>query len=61
MRQRAERLLSVHSLRAADAFQLAAALLWSRDDTTSHVVVAFDERLRESARREGFLIAPGQL
>jgi predicted nucleic acid-binding protein len=58
LRLRAERLLSVHPLRAADAFQLAAALLWSRGATTVHAIVSFDERLRESARREGFQVLP---
>ncbi len=58
LRQRGERLLSVHTLRAADAFQLAAALLWSRGDTPSHAVVSFDDRLREAARREGFQVLP---
>ncbi|MEO8602147.1 MAG: hypothetical protein ABI629_06195 [bacterium] len=58
LRQRAERLLGVHSLRAADAFRLAAALLCSRGDTSSHAIVSFDERLREAARREGFRLEP---
>jgi predicted nucleic acid-binding protein len=51
-------LLAVHALRAADAFQLAAALLWSRGDTGAHTVVSFDERLREAGRREGFQVLP---
>ncbi|MFN8640505.1 MAG: hypothetical protein U0802_02130 [Candidatus Binatia bacterium] len=54
VRERGERLLSVHPLRAADAFQLAAALVWSRGATTTHAVVSFDERLRDAAHREGF-------
>jgi len=58
LRQRSERLLSVHALRAADAFQLAAALLWSRGETAAHAVVSFDDRLREAARREGFEVLP---
>jgi predicted nucleic acid-binding protein len=58
LRQRAERLLAVHPLRAADAFQLAAALLWSRGETRTHEVVCFDERLRAAAQREGFQILP---
>jgi uncharacterized protein len=58
LRFRAERLLSVHPLRAADGFQLAAALLWSRGETAAHAVVSFDERLREAARREGFQVLP---
>ena len=32
IRQRAERLIGVHPLRAADAFQLAAALIWAEED-----------------------------
>ena len=58
LRRRTERLLAMHTLRAADAFQLAAALLWSRGDTATHAVVSFDARLREAAAREGFLILP---
>lgn len=58
LRRRSERLLAVHSLRTADAFQLAAALLWSRGETTSHVVVSLDERLREAVGREGFQVEP---
>lgn len=58
LRRRTERLLAMHTLRAADAFQLAAALLWSRGDTAAHAVVSFDARLREAAAREGFLILP---
>ena len=56
VRSRSERLLAVHPLRAADGFQLAAALLWSRGDTSTHAFVSFDERLREAARREGFRV-----
>ncbi len=58
LRLRTERLLAVHALRAADAIQLAAALLWARGDTATHTVVSFDERLRDAASREGFQIAP---
>jgi len=58
LRQRTERLLSLHALRAADAFQLAAALLWSRGETSGEAFVSFDARLREAAGREGFRIHP---
>ena len=58
VRERGERLLSVHPLRAADAFQLAAALVWSRGATTAHALVSFNERLREAAGREGFQLLP---
>ena len=61
LRDRAERLLSVHALRAADAFQLAAALLWSRGKTTGRALVSFDRRLREAAVREGFDALPGSV
>ena len=51
-------LLGVHPLRAADAFQLAAALIWSRGETSSHAVVSYDERLRAAASGEGFAVLP---
>ncbi len=53
LHRRSERLLAVHALRAADAFQLAAALLWSRGRTSGHALVCLDDRLREAAQREG--------
>ena len=59
LRERAERLLGVHALRAADAFQLSAALLWSRGRTMGQAFVSFDDRLREAAGREGFTVLPG--
>ena len=59
LRARAERLLGVHPSRAADAFQLAAALVWSRGETRLHALVSLDERLREAGEREGFQVLPG--
>jgi uncharacterized protein len=58
VRQRAERLLSVHSLRAADALQLAAALTWAEESPHGLDVVCLDRNLRESALREGFAVLP---
>lgn len=58
VRSRTERLLGVHNLRAGDAFQLAAALLWSRDQTSERELVSLDDRLREAAQREGFRVLP---
>jgi len=58
LRERAERLLSVHPLQAADAFQLAAALLWTRGRTAGRGFVSFDDRLRRAAAREGFDVLP---
>lgn len=58
VRDSAERLLSVHTLRAADSLQLAAALTWCRGRTRQAKLVTFDARLREAARKEGFTLLP---
>jgi len=58
VRDRAERLLSFHALRAGDAFQLAAALTWARGEPAGRAFVSFDDRLRSAAAREGFDILP---
>ncbi len=56
VRERALRLLRVHPLRAADAFQLAAALVACSERTTGFSFLTADERLREAAAAEGFLV-----
>ena len=53
------RLLRVHSLRAADAMQLAAATVW-RGSTPRAELVTYDERLALAARLEGFRVLPGR-
>jgi hypothetical protein len=58
LRQRAERLLMVHALRAADAFQLAAALVWGRESPVGLDLICLDENLRQAALREGFNVPP---
>ena len=58
VRQRAERLLSIHPLRAADALQLAAALIWAQESPQGLEFVCLDQNLREAALREGFSILP---
>jgi len=58
VREQAGRVLRLHPLRAADALQLAAALVWCQGDPTHHDFVCLDQRLREAARREGFHILP---
>ncbi len=58
VRDAAKRLLGVHSLRAADAFQLAAAIRWCQGETKGAAVVSFDGRLREAATKEGFTVLP---
>jgi predicted nucleic acid-binding protein len=58
VRARAGRLLAVHPLRAADALQLAAALVWCRERTADAPFVCLDDRLRLAAAREGFQVLP---
>jgi hypothetical protein len=54
VRSAAQRLLRVHPLRAADALQLAAAILASEHEAESLEFVCLDERLNDAAGREGF-------
>ncbi len=49
-----QRLLRVHELRAADALQLAAAVIASEHEPPTLEFVSLDERLNEAANREGF-------
>jgi predicted nucleic acid-binding protein len=57
VRNRAQRLLRVHPLRAADSLQLAAALTVAGDDPASIRFVTLDRRLLDAARREGLNVA----
>lgn len=52
--ERAERLLAVHPLTAADALQLGAALDLLSGRPKNHRFVTSDERLAKAAGREGF-------
>ena len=54
VREIAQRLLRVHPLRAADALQLAAAVVASRSRPSTLEFVTLDERLATAARVEGF-------
>lgn len=56
VRSAARRLLRVHALRAADALQLAAAVVAAEGQPASLAVVTLDERLAAAARREGFVV-----
>ena len=58
VRSRALRLLEVHPLRAADACQLAAALVGSREDPERFTIICFDLRLQSAASKEGFMVNP---
>ena len=60
VRQLAIRLLRVHSLRSADALQLAAATVAAEEQPPTLTLVTLDDRLAGSADREGFpVIRPG--
>ena len=56
VRERAIRLLRVHPLRGADAFQLGAALVVFEEHTRGNFFLAEDARLREAAEAEGFSV-----
>jgi predicted nucleic acid-binding protein len=58
LRSAAERVLSIHPLRAADSLQLAAALIWSGRNPAGQEFVCLDDRLRLAARKEGFTVLP---
>lgn len=62
VRSYAFRVLRVHSLRAADALQLAAALVWAGSPATGPApvaeIVTLDVRLAEAARLEGLSVLP---
>lgn len=57
VRDRALRLLRTHPLRAADAFQLAAALVVCSERTSGFYFYSGDQRLRTAAAAEGFEVA----
>jgi predicted nucleic acid-binding protein len=57
VRERACRILATHAVRAADALQLAAALVAVTDRPSAHHFVCTDARLCDAAAREGFRLA----
>ena len=54
VRESAPRLLRVHELRAANALQLAAAIIASQHRPASLEFVSLDARLNAAAAKEGF-------
>lgn len=56
VREQAMRLVRVHPLRAADALQLAAAIVASDFQPSSLEVVTLDARQAVAAEREGFRV-----
>ena len=55
----AARILENYTLRAADAFQLAAALEWCENRPKGVVFLTADSRLAEAAERSGFTLEHG--
>ena len=60
VKETAVRLLGDHSLRAADALQLAAALVCCEARPLGESFVCLDARLRDAAKAEGFTVLPAQ-
>jgi uncharacterized protein len=59
VREQAIRMLRVHSLRSADALQLAAALVIANQSAGELPFVTCDRQLANAARREGFPVVEG--
>ncbi len=58
VRLEAIRQIHRHPLKAADGLQLAAAMIWANHRPAGKYFVCLDDRLREVARIEGFLLVP---
>jgi len=48
----------VHPLRAANAFQLAAALILAQESPSRFHIVCLDKNLQNAASKEGFILEP---
>ena len=58
VKQRAERLLRVHALRAADSLQLGAALVAVQERPKGIGFVSYNQNLATAADKEGFAVLP---
>lgn len=56
VRNTAERLLNVHKLRAADALQLSASLVWCSHQPRGRRFIGGDGDLADAAEAEGFTV-----
>lgn len=54
VRELAGNLVESYPLRAGDALQLAAALVWCNERPRRRVMICFDERLAHAAEQVGF-------
>jgi predicted nucleic acid-binding protein len=59
LRELASRLVATHPLRAADALQLAAALVASMGNPAGDTFITFDQRLARAAAIEGYKVPYG--
>jgi hypothetical protein len=58
VRSLAEEMPDTHGVRAADALQLAAALVWCRERPKQHPFACFDADPRTAATALGFSVRP---
>jgi predicted nucleic acid-binding protein len=58
LRSLSTELLSRHPVRAADALQLSAAVIWAGDRPRNRGFITFDEKLGRAAAAEGFSVHP---
>ena len=56
VRRLAEGIPETRALRVADAFQLAAALVWCRERPSRRPFICFDNALADAAEAEGFAV-----
>ena len=57
IRSIAGRMLRIHTLKAADALQLAAAMIACDMQPEQHVLITEDDQLARAALKEGFEVA----
>lgn len=60
VRPHAERVVESHAIKAADALQIAAALVAAEDNPASLTFVTFDTNQAVAAEREGFHVLTGE-
>ncbi|MDP8983167.1 MAG: hypothetical protein M3O35_21540 [Acidobacteriota bacterium] len=56
VRDHAAAVVDRYDVRAADALQIAAALVWCGERPGNRIFLARDERLKRAARDEGFSV-----
>lgn len=59
VKNRAYKIVNIHSLKSSDALQLAAALVACLDNPLGHHFISLDKNLAIAATKEGFKVFPG--